>query len=47
LLDLALDLLRAATELHPPQLGDQQLKMLDLTPVRPQPRTAAGPHFAN
>jgi hypothetical protein len=33
---LTLDLLRAATELHPSQLGNQQLKMLDLSPVREQ-----------
>ncbi len=36
LLDLAADLLRAAAELHPPELGDQQLKMLDLSLVREQ-----------
>lgn len=31
LLDLALDLLGTAPELHPPQLRDQQLQMFDLT----------------
>ena len=30
LLDLALDLLRLAPELHASQLGDEQLQMLDL-----------------
>ena len=36
LLDLPLQLLRLATELHAPQLGDQQLQMLDLALVREQ-----------
>ena len=36
LLDLALDLLRSAPELHAPELGDQQLQMLDLAAMREQ-----------
>src|SRR5260370_17168100 len=38
LFDLPLDLLRAAPELHAPQLGDQQLQMLDLALVGDQLR---------
>ena len=34
LLDLTIQLLRLAPELHPPQLGDQQLQMLDLVVAR-------------
>ena len=37
LLDLPGQLLRLAPELHPPQLGDQQLQMLDLRIARSQP----------
>jgi hypothetical protein len=36
LLDLPRDLLRAATELHAPQLGQQQLEVLDLGFARQQ-----------
>ena len=36
LLDLTIQLLRFAPELHPPQLGDQQLQMLDLVVARLQ-----------
>ena len=36
LLDLTIQLLRLAPELHPPQLGDQQLQMLDLVVTRSQ-----------
>ena len=36
LLDLTIQLLRLAPELHPPQLGDQQLQMLDLVVARKQ-----------
>ena len=36
LLDLTIQLLRLTPELHPPQLGDQQLQMLDLVVARQQ-----------
>src|ERR1019366_4872893 len=36
LLDLSIQLLRLAPELHPPQLGDQQLQVLDLVVTRQQ-----------
>ena len=36
LLDLTIQLLRLTPELHPPQLGDQQLQMLDLVVTRQQ-----------
>jgi hypothetical protein len=37
LFDLPLQLLRLAPKLHAPQLGDEQLQMLDLTFAREQP----------
>jgi hypothetical protein len=36
LFNLTISLLRLAPELHPPQLGDQQLQMLDLVVARQQ-----------
>ena len=36
LLDLTVQLLRLTPELHPPQLGDQQLQVLDLVVARQQ-----------
>src|SRR6266478_3534267 len=42
--DLPLDLLRAAPELHAPQLGDQQLQMLDLALVGDQLRVLQTDH---
>ena len=36
LFDLSIQLLRLAAELHAPQLGDQQLQLLDLAAMREQ-----------
>jgi hypothetical protein len=43
LFDLPLQLLRLAPKLHPPQLAEQQLQMLDLTLTRKQPLVGGNP----
>jgi len=43
LLDLPLQFLRLAPELHPPQLAQQQLQMFDLMLARLQARVSSDP----